>query len=388
MRVTYFAADLTDAATVRRVRILRRGGLDLKLVGFRRSASPVTEVEGVATVDLGQTFSGRLGHRFAQVLRQSWEGRNWKHLVYGSEALLARNLEMATIANATRRWAQASVPLVYECLDIHGAQLAHSLPSKLLRSCERHILRKSAALVVSSEAFVTNYFDHLGISLPPLILAENKRVSSDIAIGRPPCSRDHRQPSWRIGWFGLLRCTESFNILLGLAHRRRDVDITLRGRPVPEFQSLMDRYLPLPNMRFCGAYTEADLAAIYGRCDFTWAVEYAGQNAQNAKWAMGNRIYEGSYYNCPVMALSNTAMGTWLRRHKTGVVFNDPHAELERFIHRLTPVQYRDLRQTSADIPISDLAWTTQECRQFAYQVAMAGTPRAKWDFDPELKPI
>jgi succinoglycan biosynthesis protein ExoL len=376
MRVTYFAAALSDPATVRRVRILRRGGLDLKLVGFRRSASPVTDVEGVATVDLGQTFSGRLGHRFAQVLQQSREARNWKHLVHGSEALLARNLEMATIAIAARRWAQTSVPLVYECLDIHAAQLAHGPSSKLLRGWERHILRNSAALVVSSEAFVTNYFGRLGTTLPPLILAENKRVFADIAIERPPCPRDDRQPSWRIGWFGLLRCNESFNILLGLARRRPDVDITLRGRPVPEFQSLIDRYLPLPNMRFCGAYTEADLATIYGSCDFTWAVEYAGQNAKNAMWAMGNRIYEGGYYNSPVMALANTAMGTWLQRHKTGVVFNDPHVELEPFIHRLTPVRYRDLRQTSANIPTSDLVWTTRDCRQFADQVAMAGIAR------------
>ena len=373
MRVTYFAADLSDAATVRRVRILRRGGLDLKLVGFRRSATPVTEVEGVEAIDLGQTYSGRLGHRCVQVVQQSFASRTWTDLISGSDALLARNLEMATIANAARRWARLQVPLVYECLDIHGAQLKRGTPYKLLRSWDRHILRRSAALVTSSEAFVTNYFDHLGINLPPLIMAENKRVFTKVSVERPTCPLDDRKRPWRIGWFGLLRCTESFDILHGLAHLRSDVDITLRGRPVPEFQDLIDRYLPLPNMRFSGAYTEADLATIYGSCDFTWAVEYAGQNAQNAMWAMGNRVYEGGYYNSPVIALAQTAMGAWLKRHQTGIVFNDPHIELDPFLDRLTPAQYRTLRQSAANVPTSDLVWTAEECRRFASQVALSG---------------
>jgi succinoglycan biosynthesis protein ExoL len=370
MQVIYFAADFSDPATARRVRILRRGGGDIKLLGFRRTATPISEVEGIETIDLGQTYGGRLGHRFVQVLRQLFESRNWKDLISGSEALLARNLEMATIANAARRWAGSSVPLVYECLDIHGAQLKRGPPSMLLRCWDRHILRKSAALVVSSEAFVNNYFDHLGITLPPLIMAENKRVFQRIAVERPPCSLDDRQPPWRIGWFGLLRCTESFDLLMGLAHRRPDVDITLRGRPVPEFQDLIDRYLPLKNMRFGGPYTETDLGAMYGNCDFTWAVEYAGQNAQNAKWAMGNRIYEGGYYNCPTIALGHTAMGTWLQRHDTGIVLDDPHVELEPFIHRLTPAGYRRLRLSAANVPTRDLVWTDEECHRFVNRMA------------------
>ena len=34
---------------------------------------------------------------------------------------------------------------------------------------------------------------------------------------------------------------------------------------------------------------------------------------KNAVWALGNRLYEGGYYNCPAIALANTAMGDWLR---------------------------------------------------------------------------
>ena len=67
-----------------------------------------------------------------------------------------------------------------------------------------------------------------------------------------PCDLAERTPPWRIGWLGLLRCAESFEILLKLAQRRSDVVITLRGRPVPVLQQMIDAHLPLPNMRFDG----------------------------------------------------------------------------------------------------------------------------------------
>ena len=42
----------------------------MKLIGFRRTATPISEIEGIETIDLGQTFGGRLGHRFVQMLRR------------------------------------------------------------------------------------------------------------------------------------------------------------------------------------------------------------------------------------------------------------------------------------------------------------------------------
>jgi hypothetical protein len=364
MRITYFASDLVDAATVRHVRILRRGGADLTLFGFRRSITPVTEVDGVAAIDLGQTYPGRLGHRAAQVLQHSWGAKAWRDKITRSDVLLARNIEMATIADTARLWAASRVPLVYACLDIHAAQLGTGIPSKLLRNWERRILRRASKLVVSSRSFVTHYFDHLGVALPEIILVENKRVLSETDAYRSQDDANGRRPPWRLGWFGLLRDGESFEILLHAAKRRTDVDITLRGRPVPSFQDLIDRHLPLPNMRFSGPYTEKDLAMIYGACDLTWAVEYVGQNAQNPNWALGNRIYEGGYYNNPVIALAGTAMGDWLQQRQVGVVLKDPRREFEAFIEALSVERYQELRRAAVDLPTRDLAWTTEDCQE------------------------
>ena len=268
MRVTYFANDLSDAAVARRVRMLRIGGADVKLLGFRRSASPVYEVEGIAAVDLGRTFDGRLGARCVQVLRRSLEAVKWRDMVSWADVVLARNLEMVTIAEAARVWAGSNVRLAYECLDIHTALFGNGLSSKLLRSLERRALNRSAALIVSSHGFLTNYFERLGVDLPNVILAENTRVLSETATERPRFTFNGERPPWRIGWFGKLRCVESFQMLMGLAQRHPGlVDVELRGRPTQELQSQITEHLPLANMRFGGSYAENDLASVYGTCD-------------------------------------------------------------------------------------------------------------------------
>ena len=79
------------------------------------------------------------------------------------------------------------------------------------------MLHRSAFLIVSSPSHLTNYFDRLGVDLPETILVENKQVMA--RIERPSCSFAERRPPWRIGWYGQLRCIESFRLLVNLAQR-------------------------------------------------------------------------------------------------------------------------------------------------------------------------
>lgn len=124
----------------------------------------------------------------------------------------------------------------------------------------------------------------------------------------------------------------------------------------------LDQPLP-PNMRFDGPYTEGDLTAMYSGCDFVWAVEFAGENPQNARWALGNRLYEGGYYNVPVIALAGTAMGEWLRVRQTGIQLSETCAEFAPFLSALTSQDYHILRRKSADVPTGDLVCTLDECK-------------------------
>jgi hypothetical protein len=360
--IAYFASDLSDMAVHQRVRMLRTGGADVRLVGFRRTAKTIASVSGVPAHDLGRTFEGRLIDRMATVLGRSvFARRRLGRLMADADVVLARNLDMLTIANAAR--GDRPIPLIYECLDIHRALLGNGVPARLLRGWEKRLLAKAAGLVVSSPGFVTHYFATLGIALPPIVLIENKQVANTPDL-RPTLQR-RAGPPWKIGWFGNIRCIESFQLFLKLARRHPDlVEIDLRGRPTGVLQDLIDQYLPLPNMRFGGAYTHDDLAAMYHDVHFMWAVDYHHRGG-NSNWLLPNRIYEAGRYNCPIIALAQTQTALWLQAHDTGVLLDEPASDLARFFGRLTPSDYHRLHRSAAAIPIDDLVHSTEACHRF-----------------------
>jgi succinoglycan biosynthesis protein ExoL len=369
MRIVYFAQDLSDAAVARRVRMLHIGGAEVTLIGFRRTAMPVAMVEGIPGLDLGQTVDGRLASRFGLVMRRALEAGRWNDKIKQADVILARNLEMCTIAHAARKRARMPIPLVYECLDIHGSLLGDGFSSKLLRHWEKIMLRKSAALMVSSEAFITKHFDTLGIALPPVILAENKRVFSGDHV-RPPQGEVDPVPPWRIGWFGILRCVKSFDILRGLAQRNMGLlDIEIRGKPTRAIQNLIDQQLPMSNMRFGGPYVQAELAAMYQKVHLTWAVDYF-QQGQNSDWLLPNRLYEGGYYNRPAIALAGTETAKWLIARNAGLIIqNDLNGEIDAFLIGLTASHYHTMQTSTAAIPLDDLIYTRAACRRFTARI-------------------
>ena len=370
MHVTYFANDLADAAIARRVHMLQVGGASVTLIGFRRTNQPIRQVSGAHVIDLGRTFDARFLNRTGKILRRLLEAGRWKNLVARSDVLLARNLEMALVADFARLWAGSSVRLVYECLDIHGLLLGGGISSASLRWWERRLLRRSAALIVSSPGFLTNYFERLGVRLPTVVVSENKRmdVAADAQRPVPDLSRNHAP--WRVGWFGNIRCVRSFEILKGLARRNPDlIDVELRGRPTGELQALIAENLPFANMRFSGPYAPSELASIYEACDLAWAIDFM-QHGQNSDWLLPNRIYEGSFYNCPPIALTGTETARWLDDRAAGVILQNPDEALEAFITTLTSARYAELKHAVSAIPTTDLVHTVEECRQFANLLA------------------
>jgi succinoglycan biosynthesis protein ExoL len=370
MHVTYFANDLADAAVARRVHMLQAGGASVSLIGFRRTEQPVRQVSGADAIDLGRTFDARFLDRAGKILRRSLEAGRWKDLVTGSDVLLARNLEMAVVADFARLWAGSNVRLVYECLDIHGLLLGGGSPSALLRWWERRLLRRSAALIVSSPGFLTNYFERLGVCLPTVVVSENKRMNAAADAQRPAPDLSRDRAPWRVGWFGNIRCVRSFEILKGVARRNPDlIDVELRGRPTGKLQALIAENLPFANMRFSGPYAPSELASIYEACDLAWAIDF-WQHAQNAEWLLPNRIYEGGFYNCPPIALAGTETARWLNDRAAGVILQNPDEELEAFIAALTSARYAELKHAVAAIPTTDLVHTVEECQRFANVLA------------------
>ncbi|MFL5281024.1 MAG: hypothetical protein ACJ8AW_08485 [Rhodopila sp.] len=368
IRIAYLSNDLADPATLRRVETLLTGGAAITLAGFRRTERPVSAVHCVAALDLGQTNDGQLPRRAMRVASKAMA--RWTHTLFnGADVVLARNLDMLLFGLAARWRTRSHVPVVYECLDINQRMMGTQAARRALRRLDAYALSRSDGLLVSSPSFVSEYFSRLGVAVPPVILAENKlRPGTGARAGTPAASL---QLPWRIGWFGNLRCTRSFEFLRDLAARwPRVIEVVLRGRPTVPVAELIERHLPCSGMRYEGLYTLDDLPALYAPCHFAWAIDYFDPTA-NSQWLLPNRIYEGSFFHVPAIARAGTATAAWLLEHDAGLIvdeLDDLHGAIGSMISNKGRLEV--LRKAVARIPLIDLVWTAASCQSLVSQIA------------------
>lgn len=378
MKVAYFVHDLSDAAAARRVQMLRAGGADMAIAGFRRTEKPVVALAGIPALDLGRTFDGRLAHRAGLVARHSASVRAFREIAAGADIVLARNLEMLAIAAAARRVHAPRAKLVYECLDIHRVMCGAGVASIALRELERVLLGACSSVLVSAPAFATEYFRRRHRHLPPLLLVENKVLAPLAGVARPAAGTRTAGAPWKIGWFGNLRCRKSLLMLREIAARARGgVEVVMRGRvsplTLPDFETLT---AGAPNIRYLGPYSQADLARLYGEVHFAWSVDYTDEGL-NSDWLLPNRIYEGGFFNTPSLAERRKAIGAWLAEKGAGVLLDDPVEDALRFFAGLTPEAYKVLEQRSAAIDSAALAFDPAGCVELLGALAAAERPAA-----------
>src|SRR6185312_12560894 len=118
----------------------------------------------------------------------------------------------------------------------------------------------------------------------------------------------------RIGWFGVIRCRRSLQLLANLVTALPGVvEVIIRGRPrrkvIPDFDRLL---ATTPGLSFLGEYDRhTELAALYGDVHFAWAVDFY-EAGLNSDWLLPNRLYEGTLYGAVPLVLDSVETGRWL----------------------------------------------------------------------------
>lgn len=378
MSITYLVHDLTDPAVARRVAMLRRGGAEIDLLGFRRSHQAPDRVAGVKAYDLGATQDGRFLARILSVLKARLTVGKWGRLFQDGDSILARNLEMLYLAAAGRRRFVPGNPLFYELLDIHRLMVGDGLPSRLLRWLEGALLRQCAGVIVSSPAFERDYLRRYYRHLPPVLLWENKvmppvlmaleAASSSFAgpeLPPPPAGRP-----WRIGWFGAIRCRRSLQCLAAIARRHPGlIEVDIRGRVTEamgsDFQEIVDT---TPGLHYFGPYRYPDdLAGIYGRVHFVWAIDFY-EAGFNSTWLLPNRLYEGGYCRRVPIALTTVETGAWLARHGLGFQLSTEQLEAaaETLFVEMTAAKYEAALAASRSADPALFSLTEEACETMA----------------------
>lgn len=358
MLVTYLAHDLDDPSIWRRVEMLRRGGAEVRVAGFRRGTGPLP---GTATV-LGRTANGRMVQRLMAVAAAMPRIAHLLPRPDEPEVVLARNLEMLMLGAALRR--RRPLRLVYELLDIHAMVLGNGVKARAIRRIEAALMRDAALVVLSSPAFDLRYLRAHGQPEIPSLLVENKPFAEVLPIAATQARRVADRLV--IGWFGMLRCQFS---LMALDRVTRAAPgrfhVILRGRPaldvLPNFHEVIGAN---PDMEYGGPYKwPDDLASIYGEVDLAWLIDRY-QAGQNSDWLLPNRLYEGCLNGAVPVVLEGTEVARRAAAWSCGLVIAS--AEEGAIFAGLATLGSRDLtrfKEALAAIPRDRLQMDRFECR-------------------------
>jgi len=382
LNVLYLVPNLADSAVRRRVDMLRQGGADVEAAGFRRAdvATPDLGIETV--VELDTTFDARFAQRIMATAKAYGAVPRWAQRLKRPDVIVARNLEMLSLAARLQDFWSGQPALAYECLDIHRLMLRADAVGRAMRGAERHWAQRAGLLLTSSPAFLRNYFDIYGG--PPALLVENK-VFGELGVpGRNPAltADEGSVGPIRIGWFGALRCRKSLAALAGLAEAMDgQVEVLLRGRPArTEFDDFDGQVAAAPHLRFEGAYRNPDdLGAIYSDVHLAWAIDFF-EEGQNSRWLLPNRIYEGCRNGAIPVALAGTETAAFIERLGIGIVLPDiAPRTLRTMLAELTPQRVRKLAEAVAKVSPTQFVCTQAECRELVNRLA---------SLDPARQPV
>jgi succinoglycan biosynthesis protein ExoL len=332
--------------------------MDLVSFSFRRTRYNVDFVPDWPNIELGITTERRLLTRVFVFLRSLWviygHRRTWR----AATLLYARNLDLALLTLIAKAMTRCRAPFVYEVLDIHPATTNRGIRAVFLRWLERRVLARCQLLVVSSPAFLRNYFHPMQGYRGESLLLENKWPSAQMSAltRKTPYELTEHEPIWTIGWFGNIRCPESLEILTELAdaHPER-VRIYIRGyASLLGDQKLTNVIRHRDNMIFEGEYcAPGELLAIYSKVHFNWCVDLCG--GENSLWLLPNRLYEGGYFGIPALAIASHETGRVVRDRQLGIVLETPVAEhLGNVLSRMTRADYARLRGRIESLPVTN----------------------------------
>jgi len=354
----FFCPDVTDASTLKRTQQFIDHGYGVTVFGFRRERYNMGYEPAWPHVPLGLTADGRYWQRLRALLGALPAIFAHRHLFRNASVFYARNVDQLLLAMLARLLVLSKVPIAYEVLDIPPILMRGGLGPALLRVTERLCLRHVKVLVLSSPGFHRGYYAAIQKYRGPWFLLENKLHPSIASATRPapPCRSQQRRRPWVVGYFGLIRGAQTFDLMTRLAQR-------LEGRVIFKFRGVLTTVDParfdsvlkqLPNVQYGGPYLpHQDLEALYRDVDFAWALDLEHTD-HNSRWLLPCRFYEAGYFGVPCLAVHGFEVGRMLERYRIGFTFDAPLEEqLVRFFETLTPADYDHIRNRLNVVPTS-----------------------------------
>ena len=286
--------------------------------------------------------------------RQEFRSASWIYSI---------SLDNTLLGVAARTLTRSRASQVMELSDVQPVMMRAGLVGAAFRAVERFVLRHIHLVVTTSTGFEREYLPAQGWT-GRTVLLENTVFpfpeDSDEGVRVPP------GPPWRIGWFGALRCQESWELLRRLVlSYPHEVELVLAGFPnMAENERFLDEVAKTSSTRFLGRYRYPDeLNSLYGQVHFNWCIDRSAVGG-NSAWLLPNRLYEGGLFGVPALAEQGTEAGRWVDTHGSGLVLSADRTldDLTGLLSAMTTQQWLYLREAVRDVPAE--IWSGEDQRR------------------------
>ena len=189
-----------------------------------------------------------------------------------------------------------------------------------------------------------------------MLVLENKiEPSSELShlVNARPAD-DGPSRKLRIGYFGLLRCQWSWQVLEALAKKQPDqIEIKVAGHPLCPI-NIEERAKQFQNITFLGTYqSPAGLPALYDDVDLVWAC-YPGPDVDDndMRWAQlvcrSNRFYESCFFQRPTITVAGSGDAKEVQRYDLGFIVHDQR--IESVVESILKIQPKQLEKWQANL--------------------------------------
>lgn len=300
----------------KRIQMLNKVGFTTTIAYFDRDYHKGRIPDG-KIINLGKLSHGQY---FQRVLKYMMSLIKVRKLSKSSNIIYCSGPDMAYFAALASIFLTTKV--VMEVGDIRYVQVKKNWVGKFVRSIEKIFVGKCSLIVTTSEKFVTEYYHKmLGVKVPYIVL-ENKLDMTSVYIG--PTLQTNNLPI-RIGYFGVLRCSWSWEILTNLVNmnpERFELLVAGFNMGVSNFEENISK---IDNINYLGEYKSPDdLEKLYSQVDIIWACypHPEHNDEKNWEWARTNRFYEALYYNKPLIVLEKSGDSDIVKKHNLGLVIS------------------------------------------------------------------
>lgn len=332
MKIAFLLPVQNHVRFQKRISLLKELGVETDIFSFEREHYPG---KTISYISIGKVKHGNYIKRIVPLIKALSKVRN---SIRNSDVVYAFGLDTGFLGWFAKTLSRRNSKLVYEVGDIREIMVDEGKRGQTLRLMERLLVKRTNVIVVTSPAYVSEYFNKIqGITNSNFQVIENKMPYIPENAKYPLFSTNNKRPIC-IGYFGIIRCSRSLEILKQVAIQskgRKKVIIHGIPRNIPRFEKNVAK---TPNMEYGGPYrVPEDLAEMYCNIDLVWACyPYTGSKKGNWSWAMTNRFYEACAYRRPILAQRGTQDGK--RATKLGIGLEIDLSDAKKSVEKILSV--------------------------------------------------